>query len=73
MRGAQYGNSNRANEGRCSDEEIKDAINAGWTQMEIITKLNTHSQRVNFIRGEMNGQKRIYTRFQQDSFIQNCY
>jgi len=68
---------------RATDEEIKEAITKGWSQMMIITKLKTHSQRVRDIRKSMNEDsdkevKRshstyIFTSQLQDKFIYDCY
>jgi len=54
---------------RPSDEQIKDAIRQGWTQMEIINKLGTHSQRINQIRGEMENRRVVKHQSQQDVFL----
>lgn len=56
-----------------TDEQIKQAIREGKTQLQIISELNTHSQRIQRIKKEMNNISYTYQTKLKDSFILNCY
>ena len=54
---------------KVSEEAIKEAIRKGWTQMKIISELGTHSQKINKVRGAMEGRKVIKEQHMNDTFL----